>query len=71
MKNIKKAVDCIKFEITYLPGVTEDLDLYQASFEPLGVSSYGSSKEEAIKNAQIQAEQELIANSLVLSQLLT
>lgn len=71
MRNIKKAVFKIQFDLTYLPGVTEDLDLYQASFAPLGVSAYGYNQEEAIKNAQIQAEQELIANSLVLKELLS
>lgn len=70
MTKIKKAVFKIQFNLTYLPGVTEDLDLYQASFEPLGVSAYGNNQEEAIKNAQIQAEQELISNGLVLRQLL-
>ena len=69
-KKVKRAVKKISFETTYLPGVTEKLDMYKAEFEPLGVTSYGSSVDEALLNAQIQAEAELMVNSALVEKLL-
>ena len=67
---VRLAVKQIVFSTTYIPGVIEKLDMYKAEFEPLGVSSYGSTLAEAIVNAKIQAEAELMVNSSLVEKLL-
>ena len=44
----------MEFEVEYIPGELESEDMYCAKFDSLDVSSYGSTKEEAIENAKMQ-----------------
>lgn len=44
----------IEFEVEYLPGTIESLDMYRASLDRLDVSAYGPTKEIAIENARVQ-----------------
>ena len=69
-KKLTAAVNKIEFTVLYIPGVTQDEDIYQASHEKLGVSSYGSTREEALENAKLQAKAELMDKFHIVDELL-
>ena len=66
----EKAAQLVAYDVQYIPGVTEDLDQYQAINEDLGVSSYGPTQEKALERARIQAKSELMENSAKLDEIL-
>jgi hypothetical protein len=62
----KIASRLIKFDITYIPGVTEEFDKYKATHEALKIYCYGATKKRAIASAQMEASAWLMAHSSVL-----
>lgn len=61
-KIVKKAAEDVEFEITYIPGITEEDDQYKAVNEKLSITCYGSSEKEALENARIAAEAFFLEN---------
>jgi hypothetical protein len=59
----KAAANLIDYDISYIPGVTEDMDLYNVSNEALGVSCYGPTKEKAMISAKNEAVAQLMGHS--------
>ena len=57
------AAENVIYNISYIPGEDEVSDLYLAVYEPLNISSYGSSKEEALSYAQEQLKSFLIGDT--------
>lgn len=61
-QNIKNIIDKLEFEVTYVPGVTENLDRYNASFKGFGLDLCCSGYSE--KNA-VSSLKELIFGELL------
>lgn len=51
-KQCHEAAKLIIFDVDYIPGEIESLDLYRASYKDLNISSYGRTRELSIANAQ-------------------
>ena len=62
-ENAKCASEVIEFDVLYIPGVTEDLDNYKATYLPLNINCYGPSKELAIRSARSEAEAHFMEES--------
>ena len=66
----RKASLCIKLETKYIPGITEDLDIYQAFNSSLGVSCYGPTVQKAKESARREAQAILMENSGLVEKIL-
>lgn len=59
----------VEFKISYLPGISENLDRFQASNEILNIDSYGPTEEIARENAQKFATALLLEDSHLLKKI--
>jgi hypothetical protein len=64
------AAQVLSFDITYIPGVTEDLDRYKASHEQMGINCYGDTEDLAISSARMEATGLFIERSSLAEQIL-
>lgn len=67
----RRAAKKLEFKITYMPGLVESLDMYQASNKSLGVCCYGRTRESAIESAQMEAAGILITSSSLTRKILS
>lgn len=69
-KKSEAAAKLINFDLRYIPGVDEDLDIYCAYHELMSIYCYGSTKEEAINSARLEAAARLSEDSSLTEELL-
>jgi hypothetical protein len=69
-KKAEIAAQAINFDLRYIPGVDEDLDIYCAYHELMNIYCYGATKEEAVNSARQEAAARLMENSELTNSLL-
>jgi len=69
-KMAKFAAESVIYHVSYVPGEDESYDLYVATYAPLNISSYGSTKEEALMYAKEQLKSFLIGDTETLLKVL-
>lgn len=69
-KKAERAADLIPYEVTYIPGETEDLDQYKATSKEMEITCYGSSRDSVIKSAKMEAIAILMQNSKIIDLIL-
>ena len=69
-KMAKYISEMVIYDIQYVPGSDEDFDLFVATYEPLNISSYGTTKEEALMYAKEQLKSMLIGDTETLLKML-
>ena len=66
----KQAAQNIHFDLQYIPGMDEDLDVYCAYHEAMSIFCYGPTKDEAMIAARIEAAARLMDNDELMTLLI-
>jgi hypothetical protein len=66
----RKAAENIHFDLQYIPGLDEDLDVYCAYHEEMSIFCYGPTKESALSAARQEAAARIVDNDELMTMLL-
>lgn len=68
-ERINQKVQELYFEVTYNPGIVEELDTFKASHDKLPIACYGETPEQAIQSARDEAHALFLNNMELMDQI--